>query len=70
MRAARGRDVLLIAVTGYGDESSRSQAREAGFDEHLVKPIQHAEFTSVLARVRAARPQHADRQNDQQDHLR
>lgn len=29
----------LIAVTGYGDESDRERARQAGFDEHLVKPV-------------------------------
>ncbi|MDI3286853.1 ATP-binding protein [Polyangium sp. 15x6] len=30
----------LIAVTGYGQESDRSLSREAGFDAHLVKPVQ------------------------------
>ncbi len=31
--------VRLIAVTGYGDENDRERARQAGFDEHLVKPV-------------------------------
>lgn len=31
--------VLLIAVTGYGQESDRARGREAGFDHHLVKPV-------------------------------
>ncbi|MCL4109044.1 UNVERIFIED_CONTAM: hypothetical protein GTU68_032167 [Idotea baltica] len=31
--------VLLIAVTGYGQDSDRKQALDAGFDDHLVKPI-------------------------------
>ena len=31
--------LFLIAVTGYGQESDRTRAREAGFDAHLVKPV-------------------------------
>ncbi len=32
-------DVRLIALTGYGQESDRQRSREAGFHEHLVKPV-------------------------------
>lgn len=32
--------VVLVAVTGYGQESDRLRAREAGFDHHVVKPLQ------------------------------
>src|SRR5205085_3377929 len=28
----------LVAITGYGQENDKTRAREAGFDEHLVKP--------------------------------
>ncbi len=31
-------DVLLIALTGYGQKEDQARAREAGFDHHLVKP--------------------------------
>ena len=31
--------ILLIAVTGYGQEEDRRQAQQAGFDHHLVKPV-------------------------------
>jgi len=31
--------IRLIALTGYGLESDRRRTREAGFDEHFVKPI-------------------------------
>ena len=31
-------DVLVVALTGYGQEEDRRRSREAGFDEHLVKP--------------------------------
>jgi CheY-like chemotaxis protein len=30
---------MLVAVTGYGQESDRRRAHEAGFDEFLVKPL-------------------------------
>jgi len=31
--------IALIAVTGYGQELDRQRTRAAGFEEHLVKPI-------------------------------
>jgi CheY-like chemotaxis protein len=31
--------VRLVALTGYGQEGDRVQSREAGFDAHLVKPV-------------------------------
>jgi signal transduction histidine kinase len=34
-----GRDMVLIAVTGWGQARDRSLAREAGFDEHFTKPL-------------------------------
>lgn len=33
------RDVLLIAITGYGRDDDRARSKEAGFDHHLVKPV-------------------------------
>ncbi|HET7656298.1 MAG TPA: response regulator [Luteimonas sp.] len=33
-----GQDVLLVAVTGWGQPEDRKRSREAGFDRHLVKP--------------------------------
>jgi CheY-like chemotaxis protein len=32
-------EILLIALTGYGQESDRRRTREAGFHDHLVKPV-------------------------------
>jgi signal transduction histidine kinase/ActR/RegA family two-component response regulator len=40
VRAAAGPAVQLIALTGYGQPDDRRQALEAGFDAHLVKPVE------------------------------
>jgi CheY-like chemotaxis protein len=40
--------LLLVAVTGWGQESDRARAREAGFDRHLVKPVDPAEIEAIL----------------------
>ena len=34
------KDVVLAALTGWGQESDRARSREAGFDHHLVKPVE------------------------------
>jgi two-component system CheB/CheR fusion protein len=39
IREARGEGVLLVAVTGWGQEEDRKRAHEAGFDHHLTKPV-------------------------------
>jgi len=43
---------LLVAVTGWGGEEDRRKTREAGFDQHLVKPVDHALLAELLASVR------------------
>jgi CheY-like chemotaxis protein len=42
------RGTRLIAVTGYGQESHRSQAESAGFDAHLVKPVDLEELLQLI----------------------
>src|SRR5947209_6024950 len=40
LRRLPGReDLLLVAITSYGDDRSRRRSREAGIDQHLVKPV-------------------------------
>jgi len=39
---------LLICVTGYGQDSDRQRAVEAGFDHHLVKPADPYELTRLI----------------------
>jgi len=40
--------VRLVALTGYGQASDRIQTRNAGFDEHLVKPVAFEVLTQAL----------------------
>ena len=42
------KDTVMIAQTGWGRDSDRQQAQEAGFDHHLVKPIKLDEVTALL----------------------
>jgi CheY-like chemotaxis protein len=51
VRAALGPAVLLIALTGYGRPQDRQQALEAGFDNHVVKPVDPEQLTSLIARA-------------------
>jgi len=56
-----GRSPILIALTGYGQEEDRQRAREAGFEYHMVKPVNPDDLRELLilaeAIVRqAARP--------------
>jgi signal transduction histidine kinase len=43
--------VHLIALTGYGQEEDRQKARDAGFDAHLVKPVESGALEQALARA-------------------
>jgi len=43
--------VVLVAMTGYGQESDRQRSHDAGFDHHLVKPVNFAKVQQVLATV-------------------
>src|SRR5438132_2159151 len=45
-----GRQPYLVAVTGYGLPEDRNRTREAGFDVHLVKPVDAATLADVLER--------------------
>jgi PAS domain S-box-containing protein len=49
-----GKGVVLVAVTGWGQEEDRRRAREAGFDHHLTKPADPAAIERLLAGVKTA----------------
>jgi signal transduction histidine kinase/CheY-like chemotaxis protein len=43
-----GRDTVLVAMTGWGQDEDRRQSEAAGFNHHLVKPIQHETLLKIL----------------------
>ena len=43
------KNALLIAVTGYGQESDRQRAFAAGFDHHMVKPVDAQKLLRIVA---------------------
>ena len=45
------KNVVLVAITGYGRDSDRQRSREAGFDHHLVKPVRYEQMQQILATV-------------------
>jgi CheY-like chemotaxis protein len=49
------RNLTLIALTGWGQEEDRRRSREAGFDHHLVKPVDLEELGQLLAALAPAR---------------
>jgi CheY-like chemotaxis protein len=48
--------VYLVAQTGYGSESDRRHSAEAGFDDHLVKPVEFGAVRRVLERTLVGSP--------------
>jgi DNA-binding response OmpR family regulator len=51
-----GRDLYLLAVTGYGDEATKVRAIKSGCDDLLVKPMRWSVLQALLSKV--ARPAH------------
>ena len=47
--------MLLVALTGYGQEEDRRKSREAGCDGHLVKPADPDALQAVLASFETGR---------------
>jgi len=48
-RDSRHDGMLLVAVTGYGTESDRDRGKAAGFDHHLVKPVDPVALRELIA---------------------
>jgi CheY-like chemotaxis protein/two-component sensor histidine kinase len=42
------KNTVIVAVSGYGQDDDRRRARDAGFDHHLVKPVDFATLTTLL----------------------
>jgi PAS domain S-box-containing protein len=49
-----GRDMIIIAMTGWGQEADRTQSHEAGCDGHLVKPVNLSDLESLLTELEGA----------------
>jgi CheY-like chemotaxis protein len=47
-----GKDVLIAAVTGWGQEADRARTKDAGFDVHLTKPVDPAALERLLGDLR------------------
>ncbi|HUI60089.1 MAG TPA: response regulator [Steroidobacteraceae bacterium] len=46
-----GRSITLVALTGWGQDSDRKRSCEAGFDSHLVKPLDLTQLSRLLAQL-------------------
>ena len=42
-------DAVIVAVSGYGQDEDRRRSKEAGFDHHLVKPLDHDALLTLLS---------------------
>jgi len=54
--------IVLVALTGYGQQEDKAQAIAAGFDYHLVKPVETDALGDLVARVGSSRRETAPRQ--------
>ena len=44
-----GKHMVLIALTGWGQQQDRRRTQEAGFDAHLTKPVNYEQIMELLA---------------------
>jgi CheY-like chemotaxis protein len=51
VRSQLGGDVVLVAVSGFGQPEDKRKAAEAGFDDHLTKPADVSDIENLLSRV-------------------
>ncbi|HVE48474.1 MAG TPA: PAS domain S-box protein [Casimicrobiaceae bacterium] len=49
------RDVMLVAMTGYGLPADRQRTEEAGFDHHLIKPAEFEQLQQIIASAKKRR---------------
>jgi DNA-binding response OmpR family regulator len=50
------KDVTIVALTGWGEDEDRRRSTEAGFNYHMVKPMELATFQTLLASLPAIVP--------------
>jgi PAS domain S-box-containing protein len=56
IRARRGTDPILVAITGYGQADDQRRSLEAGFDAHLTKPVSLDQLIGLLGTLAVSRP--------------
>jgi len=49
LRADGETDLILVAITGYGQDADRQRAHKAGFNHHLTKPVELSDLHRLLA---------------------
>lgn len=49
-----GKDIVLIAMTGWGQDDDRRRSQEAGFDHHMVKPVDPHGLMKLLSKLSEA----------------
>src|SRR5262249_37700005 len=54
-RSANPQPLMLVAFTGYGQDDDRRRVREAGFDHHLVKPLDPAALEKIIESIASDR---------------
>ena len=54
-----GQECVLVALTGWGQEDDRRRSKEAGFDHHLVKPVELNALHALLSEVQARQTENA-----------
>jgi len=47
--------MVLVALTGWGQDEDRRKSRDAGFDAHLVKPVDPAALMKLLAELQVVK---------------
>jgi DNA-binding response OmpR family regulator len=50
-----GEHTVVVALTGWGQEEDRRKSRAAGFDHHLVKPVEIVELTALMSSLDSRR---------------
>jgi DNA-binding response OmpR family regulator len=56
IRAARGAEPLVVAITGWGQQEDRQRAHDAGFDHHFTKPVDLDRLMELVDRERPRPP--------------
>ena len=51
-----GRSIFIVALTGWGQEEDQRKTRDAGFDAHLVKPVEPGELSRLIGALTEGKP--------------